>query len=248
MQFRERYDIVKLLGRGTYASVFLVRDRHLNKQWAAKIFDTSKLEEIHRKLIENEIEILLKLHSLQMPRVIDLYRENHQICIVMDYMMGDSLKQHVQQFGPIKEQRALLWMEEMCELLEQLHTMEPSVIYCDLKPENIILTKNRQLALVDFGSARRLGDQLSLTGSRGYTAPELYAVATLSLSADVYSIGAVGAFLVTGLHPERFHQLKGDFSKPFVQVIDRCLSPCQNRIKNCEQLKKEIRIGRGKCI
>lgn len=296
MQFRERYDIMKLLGRGTNASVFLVRDKHLDKKWAAKIFDLTHCQKKDLLVIENEIQILKQIESLKMPRIVDLYRESHQICLIMDYMEGISLQHYVEKYGPAGEELTALWIMELCDILQQLHQMSPAIVYCDLKPENVILKKDGHLALIDLGSARQLPDhadkktkntsgcnsklelfgfnserkltdssrELPLTGSRGYTAPELFpredstggqgtedkeghhkmndvpidVYAYPTPQADIYSIGAVGGFLVTGMHPQYWKQTKGALSKSFVRLVESCLEEKTKRIPDCETLKK----------
>ncbi|MGN0267242.1 MAG: serine/threonine protein kinase [Lachnospiraceae bacterium] len=260
MQFRERYDILKRLGRGSNASVFLVRDKHLDKQWAAKIFDTTHFRNRELLAVENEIRILKQVQSLDLPRIVDLYRESHQICMVMDYLQGVALNTYVKTYGPVREYPAVCWMEELCGILSQLHHMDPPILYCDLKPENIILKNEGKLALIDLGSARVLdgnpGQMPALTGSSGYTAPELFqkqdqnpgTPETLSPGADIYSVGAVGAFLVTGMHPGHWAQMKDGFSRPFVQLVDKCLSEQTVRIRDCETLKKEMKGWHGKYI
>lgn len=248
MQFRERYDIIKLLGRGTNASVFLVRDKHLDKYWAAKIFDIGNLSQTDLWNVENEIQILKQIRSPQMPGIIDLYRENHQICLVIDYFEGISLEGYIKKYGAVCESTAIEWMEELADILGQLHTKEPPIVYCDLKPENVILQKDGHLALIDFGSGRQLSNtDMPLAGSQGYTAPELFfEKPTLAINADIYSIGAVGTFLVTGMQPDSWQQFKMEFSKHFVHIIDSCLREPEKRLKNSEAIKKEIAAWRGK--
>ena len=258
MQFRERYDIVNQLGRGTTASVFFARDKHLNKHWAVKVFDTSRFQEKDWLCMENEILILHKIQSLQMPRIVDLYRETTRTCLVMDFMEGIRLDHYVETYGPVGEVLTIPWMIELCDVLLQLHQMEPTVVYCDLKPENIILQKNGHLALIDLGSARQLIHRkesiLPLTGTIGYTAPELLPengemannTEMLGVWADVYSIGAVGRFLLTGLHHIQWQMLEGKISKGLLHVLQMCEAPPAHRYKNCFALKKEIEKIYGK--
>lgn len=257
MQFRERYDIVNLLGRGTTASVYFVRDKHLDKHWAAKIFETNRFQSREWLCMENEIHILKQLCFTQMPRIVDLYRENTRTCLVMDYIEGHRLDRYVHTYGPVGETLTLQWMLELCDLIEQLHCMCPPIVYCDLKPENIVLQKNGHLALVDFGSARQILEHresnLVLTGTRGYTAPELFAdVDTLSeakgcnvykslnTKADIYSIGAVGAFMLCGMYQTKWELFWEQVSKGMFQLLKACLAPPDQRIDNCDSLRQRI--------
>ncbi len=242
MQFRERYDIVKLLGRGTTASVYFVRDRHLDTHWAVKMFDTSQFEKRDWLCLENEICILKQIQSLWMPRIVDLYRESGRVCIVMDYIDGVRLDRYIHTYGPVGETLAIQWMIELCEIIQQLHQMTPAVVYCDLKPENIIIQKTGHLALIDLGSARQIQEDIEyeevmpLTGTPGYTAPELIPKPL----ADIYSIGAIGRYLLTGLHKMDNKMLVGQGSKELIHILDECLETPDKRIPTCCQLKEKM--------
>ncbi len=257
MQFRERYDILRLIGRGTTASVFLVRDKHLDKKWAAKIYDSGLLQtKAAWWMIQNEVNVLKMLNSSQMPRIVDLCRESGMVCLVMDYMEGITLKAYIEQYGPVSEETALAWLEELCKLLILLHQSSPMIIYIDLKPENIVIDENGALSLIDFGSARLKSNQgqidFSMTGTAGYTAPELFSYGDdcrelLAETADVYSVGAVGFYMITGLHPSKKSEIFGGkcreetiVSRPFRKLIDACMEEKKQRIPTILQVVEKI--------
>lgn len=256
MQFRDRYDIVNPLGRGTTASVYFVRDKHLNVHWAAKVFDTSRFKETDWICMEHEIGLLKQIRALYLPRIMDLYREEHRTYVVMDYMEGLPLDRYIQRYGAVGETLALQWMLELCDIIGQLHHMQPTIVYCDLKPENIILQKDGHLALVDLGSARTLHvsstENLPLTGTRGFSAPELFLTEDnqqdlqdavwypLSVAADIYSIGAVGLFLLSGVSQLSLELMEGRISRSLFVILEKCLAPVTSRIATCDKLKEEL--------
>lgn len=251
MQFGERYDILRQIGRGTTASVFLVRDKHLDKRWVAKVFDVGSFAENRTSwLVQNEIEILKLLNHPRMPRAVDLYRETSGIYLIMDYMEGVTLSSFVNQHGPVSEEVALTWMMELCQLLNELHSTDPVIFYCDLKPENVILQKDGRLALVDFGSARVQdwckSGQTYLSGTQRYTAPELFqhqgstnVLDVLAPGIDVYSIGAVAFFAVTGMHPME-DSLIMSLTRSFRQLLLGCMEKKEVRTANCDILCEKI--------
>ena len=257
MQLRERYDILRQIGRGTTASVFLVRDKHLDKRWVVKAFDVGLLQSKENCwMIQNEINILKQLNDLHMPRAIDLCREPGRVYLVMDYMEGMTLKNHIEQYGPVSEEVALGWMAELCKMILQLHQMEPMLLFCDLKPENVILKKDGRLALIDFGSARFVTDcekdGFCMTGTKGYTAPELFVESGqwksfLTPDVDVYSVGAMGLYMSTAMHPingavilgEKFRE-ESLLSKPFRKLIMDCMEEKARRIKFPQVLLDKI--------
>lgn len=261
MQFGERYDILRQIGRGTTASVFLVRDKHLKKNWAAKVFEpVSKGDAQANWLIRNEIDILKTLRHPCMPRAIDLYKETDRTYLIMDYIPGVTLKAFVQKYGPMSELVVLSWMLELCMLIKLLHVNEPRIIYCDLKPENIIVQNDGSLALVDFGSARMPElfepGECFLTGTDMYTAPELFGDwerDDLRPRADVYSIGAVGFFAASGMDPAKREQILWGNTKSFRQLILKCMEEKTERLSDCDilsekilKIKKEKRESHGK--
>lgn len=259
MQFRERYDIVRQIGRGTTASVFLVYDKHLDQKWAAKVFDTAlHIRENSAWMIRNEIQILKKIRDTAIPRVVDLYRENGFVYLIMDHMEGITVKNFVEQYGPVSEEVALAWMGELSGVLERLHRMHPPLYYCDLKPENIILKKDGRLSLVDFGSARFRPEneepEFCLTGTKGYTAPELFFhqgrwESLLRADVDVYSLGATGFYLTTGMDPGNAPLLldikereEGVLSKGFRRILSRCMGEKAGRYQSMERLNDTIHL------
>lgn len=248
MQFGERYDILRQIGRGTTASVFLVRDKHLDKKWVAKVFAPVSQGDIRNNwLIQNEIDILKSLKHQCMPRAVDLYREAGGTYLIMDYIEGVTLKTFVQKYGAMSEPVVLSWMMDLCQLLNVLHTMEPRIIYCDLKPENIIIQNDGNLALIDFGSARIPSmcekSQCYLTGTEMYTAPELFehgGKEALLPKADVYSIGAVGFYAASGMDPANREQVLWGNTKSFRQLILKCMEKKTERLSNCDILSEKI--------
>lgn len=261
MQFRERYDILKQIGRGTTASVFLVRDKHIDKCMVAKVFDSASAQQFDTGLaLQNEMSILKSLNHSHMPRLVDFYQEPSGTFLVMDYIEGATLKYFIEHYGPISEASALTWMLELSQLIGYLHYMSPPVLYCDLKPENIILKPDGQLALVDFGSARSLPsdcqEPICMSGTRGYTAPELFDTEAeleelMHPRADVYSIGAVGLYMTTGMHPVNGPLILGEkiredgvLTRSFRQLIRQCMEDKIRRIPSVDVLLEEIKKRR----
>ena len=233
------------------------------------MFDYSWIrQEKNSWLLQNEISILKLIRTQQMPGIVDLYQEPGGVHVVMDYMEGPSLEAYIQKHGPVSEQLALAWMEELCQLIGYLHNLPQPVIYCDLKPENLVVQKNGHLALVDFGSARVAAkgqlESIFYTGTKGYSAPELFETENLSAEQltpdlDVYSIGAVGAYMVTGFGTDIAGKIligdrkeEGLVSKAFQHLLLHAMAKKQQRIKDCHcflrkilKIKKENRTEHG---
>ena len=197
--FQERYEYVRKLGEGGSASVALIKDRNINKLWAAKfvrktgcIFDA-----------DSEIEMLKSLDYYLFPRIVDAFCEDESICIVTDYVKGENLKSYISREGPLSVNVALMFTKELLKALIYLHSRNPSILYLDMKPENIMLTDEGEIRLVDFGIARSVLLKNKCIGTNGYSPPEQYICGkTVDERADVFSLAMTVYSLLTGKIPK----------------------------------------------
>ena len=90
----------------------------------------------------HEARILSRLDLPGAVRIADLIEDGGKLCIVTDYIEGQDLKTYIYRYGRLSEKQAAAWLLELCGTLSRLHGMRPPVIFCDLKPENIMV-KNR---------------------------------------------------------------------------------------------------------
>lgn len=272
MRFGEKYEILKKLGSGSSASVFLVRDNMLGKYWAAKVIEEDPGKCLYDfDTCEMEIHILKQLNKAGLPRIVEVIKEPGRSYLILDYVEGQTLRQYVDTYGPVSAALAAQWLLELCHILSYLHNLIPPVIFCDLKPENVMLGTNGFLTLIDFGAAwqedvscRQMteqrtrcflpADRLAVTGRRlagrnfcrrgtyGYGAPELFASdGRLDQRADIYSLGALGYFLTTGLEEYRFGRgrIPGRnlMEHRFYKILERCLcGRKEQRWKDCMEL------------
>lgn len=137
-----RYELEKKLGEGGMGSVFLVNDKKLNRYWAVKEC---------RELQREEAEILKCLDYHVFPRIVDVLEEGGNFYLIMDYVEGVTLKNWM-QYHTVCEKQILEWAKELASALLYLHRMQPAVYYMDCKPENIILTKDMEIKMIDMGS------------------------------------------------------------------------------------------------
>ena len=196
----EIYRILDVLGKGGSGTVYLARHERSGRLWAVK--EIAK-EENHLIM---EAELLKKLRHPGLPAVGDILEQNGMFYLVMDYIEGKSLKQLLEEEKVFGQEQVVKWGLELCQVLDYLHTREPSVIYRDMKPSNVMRREDGSLVLVDFGTARERkeeaeGDTVWL-GTRGYAAPEQYGGhGQTGPETDVYGLGAVLYHLLTGRSP-----------------------------------------------
>lgn len=191
----ERYEVLEKIGSGGFSDVYKVKDSHIGTVFAAKQICNSEVAQTEMKWLR-----MLKHHGI--PKLHDMVKNEQNSMLIMEYMEGETLKEYVQKHGRTDEKQCREWMIKLTELLVYLHTQNIPVIHGDLKPENVILSANGQLALLDLGSAAYLGtSDLPLYGTKGYTAPERYEGRIVAQN-DIYSVGRIMQYLLTGCEPD----------------------------------------------
>ena len=202
-----RYRIVRQLGRGGMGAVYEAVDDRLGITVALK--ETLSSEASMRKQFEQEARLLASMQHPALPRVSDHFVEGQRAFLVMQFIGGvDLAKIIAQQPGPFPRDQVIAWADQLLDALIYLHSHDRQVIHRDIKPHNLKLTANGQIALLDFGLARAQPTDQSLTASRaffGYTkhyAPlEQIQDQRTDPRSDIYALGATLYHLLTGIKP-----------------------------------------------
>jgi len=194
-----KYEIIKILGRGGMGTVYLCKNNRLGNLWAVKEVNSHCKNEIN---FLAEPNILKNLSHIGIVRIIDIFYENDNLYIVEDYIEGKTLKEHVNDNGALSSELATDISLQLCSILGYLHSFNPPIVYRDLKPSNIMIKPNNKVVLIDFGIARSYkagqeGDTMIL-GSIGYIAPEQLENVQSNAQTDIYSLGATMVFMLTG--------------------------------------------------
>ena len=210
--FRNRYFILSQVGAGGFGSVYKAMDT-LSGDRLVAIKEVSLLGLHSQAIIEattafqREVSLLSQLDHTHLPHLYEYFQNPGHWYLVMDFIAGETLEEY-QNKAP---RRSLLLSEvldigiQLCIVLDYLHSQQPSIVFRDLKPANIMRTPTGQLYLIDFGIARyfkpgQAKDTVAL-GSLGYAAPEQYGKAQTTPRADIYSLGAVLHQLLTASDP-----------------------------------------------
>jgi serine/threonine protein kinase len=203
-----RYVLQAVLGVGGMGAVYLALDNHLNTPVALKEMSDSHLHDPAERqnavtAFRNEATLLSTLCHPNLPRVTDFFAEGDNQFLVMDYVPGETLAQKLENRSQsFKESQVLAWAEQLCDVLNYLHTRQPPIIFRDLKPANVMVSPDgKTLKLIDFGIVRlfKVGaskDTMTI-GTPGYAPPEQYGKAQTDARSDIYALGALLHHLLT---------------------------------------------------
>ena len=251
-----KYKILDEIGSGGMSTVYRATVERSGKIWAVKeVKITETDDEIARQCLRTEIEILKNLnHSAipqkirtKIPEIADVIDNGDDgMIIIMDYIDGNSLDEVMKNKGPQSEEKVVSWAEQLCEVLGYLHSKK--IIYRDMKPSNVMLRKNNEVAIIDFGTAKEYqtssGETTGL-GTAGYAAPEQYGdFGRTDARTDVFCLGMTMYSLLTGKDPRKefipdtsILKVNPSFSPGLDQIIRKCTrKDPDERYQSCEEL------------
>ncbi|MBP7866583.1 MAG: protein kinase [Acidobacteria bacterium] len=260
--FFNRYEIIKRIGGGGMGNVYQAKDIRLSNRYCAikEMIDLYSEPEEHERTLkefEREASLLAALNHASIPSVYDYFKDNDKFYLAMEFIDGMDMNKLAKSYGEkLPEYKALKIAIQICDVLHYLHTHKPPIIYRDLKPSNVMLTKNDHAVLIDFGIARFLTANLTditTIGTMGYVPPEVYEE-KIEPASDIYSLGATLFYFLTNVSPQTKPILIFDFTKnptpreynpeitPEVNdIICRCVSyNARNRYPSSYALKKDL--------
>jgi len=233
MQFGERYRLDALLGEGGSASVFKALDLELNEPVAIKVFHPSTEREAETLIARFKLELSLS-RSLAHPnitRLFDLGSVGPWRYLTMELLEGGDLLQKLDQArGPLPFREGFSWLEQTCLGLQAAH--ERDVVHRDIKPQNIFVTHEGVVKLMDFGIARkRTAVGVTMNGMIGgtpeYMSPEqINSFSDVTFATDLYALGITAYQLFTGKLPFDFPELTR------VLVAQSAETPVSPRVHN----------------
>lgn len=200
-----RYEIIEEVGRGGMAIVYLAKCLVLNRYVAIKVLRPEFRDDedfIKRFKIEAQ-----SAGNLTHPNIVSIYdvgNEGDFEYIVMEYVEGITLKQYLSAKGMLPEKEAVDFAAQICSGLEHAH--KKGIVHKDIKPENILITKEGILKITDFGIAKALNQGTITTGglamgSVHYFSPEQARGSYIDAKTDIYSVGVLLYEMVTGKRP-----------------------------------------------
>ncbi|HEY9880606.1 MAG TPA: serine/threonine-protein kinase [Leptolyngbyaceae cyanobacterium] len=216
---RDRYRMLRALGKGGFGATFLARDEALPGNPACVIkqlrpsTEAPHILEMARDLFQREAKILGKIgNHPQLPRLLDYFEIDQEFFLVQEFINGATLQQEVKRGGPFSEAGVKQFLSEILPMVQYVHSNQ--VIHRDIKPANIIRREqDKKLVLIDFGAVKdkvnpvqaSASEQTALTayaiGTPGYAPPEQMAMRPVYAS-DIYAIGVTCIYLLAARSPK----------------------------------------------
>ena len=257
---KARLTFLSNLARKEHREVYLVTDEETGCKAILKITDPESPDSVKR-----EYELLSKLDHQSIPKAISYHTdEAGREYLIRDFIPGDTLDYLLERDGVFDTRTVLETVKKLCGVLAYLHSQDPPVIYRDIKPQNIVMTSNGKVSLIDFGISREDVQEKDFdtlyVGSAAFAAPEMFGFTKSDSRTDIFTLGRLMLYLSTGTINQR-EAISQVESKELLRLIKKCteLSP-EKRYSNVRRLirdidrilypptRKEIAIGIGAVV
>ncbi|OGD21908.1 MAG: hypothetical protein A2W03_11015 [Candidatus Aminicenantes bacterium RBG_16_63_16] len=267
--FADRYEIIEEVGKGGMGRVYKVFDRKIKENIALKLLKpeiASDLRTIER--FRNELKYARKISHPHVCRMYDIGEVGQMHYITMEYVSGEDLKSFIRRAGHLTEPKALSIAEQITEGLAEAHRL--GVIHRDLKPQNVMIDRDGNAKVMDFGIARSLhaagftGSGI-MVGTPEYMSPEQAEASGVDQRSDIYSLGIIIYEMVTGKVPfsgetplsvalkqktelpRNPRELNAMISEDLSRLVMKCLEKeKENRYQTAAELHADLdRLERG---
>jgi len=203
--FARRYEIIEELGKGGMGKVYRVFDKKIKEEVALKLIKPEiALDKNTIERFSNELKFARKVRHENVCQMFDLNEEEGTHYITMEYVPGEDLKSFIKRAGTLGAGKAIFIAKQVCEGLAQAHKL--GVVHRDMKPQNIMIDRDGNARIMDFGIARSLEvkgitESGVMIGTPQYMSPEQVEGIEADQRSDIYSLGIILYEMVTGMVP-----------------------------------------------
>ncbi|WDF03819.1 MULTISPECIES: Stk1 family PASTA domain-containing Ser/Thr kinase [Shouchella] len=229
----DRYVVLDSIGGGGMANVYLALDVILDRHVAVKVLQPQfSKDEQFIKRFRREAQAATSLNNPHIVNIFDVGEEEDLYYIVMEYVKGRTLKEVIQEDGPLDIATALDYFKQILHGVGHAHAMQ--IVHRDMKPQNILISEDGEAKVTDFGIARAMTSTTithtnSVMGSVHYLSPEQARGGHVTYRSDLYSLGIVLFEMVTGRIP-----FSGD------TAVSIAIKHLQNEIPSARELVSSI--------
>ena len=245
------YTLERQLGKGGQGTAYLVAradgSKVVLKEYILPIYVDLKARKQALERFQNEAMMLSRLDHPGIVKLLDFFVDDHRAYLVLEFIDGVTLKALVESQGPLASKQAAKFALMMCDVLAYLHGQSPPVVHRDFTPDNLILSKDGTIKLIDFMIAQQVEETSTATviGKHCYQSPEQFR-GKANTQSDIYALGASLFFLLTGLDPEPIAS-----SHPIIQnesvdpALDQIVAKCTegsltDRYLYAQQVKQDL--------
>ena len=256
-----RYLIQDVIGSGGMGAVYRARDMHFPnavklvaiKEMVSANTDP-KINQMMIKNFEREANLLVTLSHPSITSIYDYFTIDQRAYLVLEYIYGKDLERVLERVTDfIPESQIIKWAVQMCDVLEYLHSHEPEpIIFRDIKPSNIMINRQGNVVLIDFGIAKtfQFGQKGTIIGTEGYAPPEQYR-GEATPAVDIYALGATLHHILTRHDPtieppftfeqRPIHNFNPSVSEPLVAIVEKALSyNASDRYATAQEMKNAL--------
>jgi len=252
--------VLQRVGRGGFGVVYRAWDPVLEREVALKVLHDRTLEQPLAEEWLREGQTIARVRHPSVVTVFSAQRSGGELGLVMEFVNGRTLASLVEEQGSFSAQEAAVIGMALCDALAAIHAL--NLVHRDIKASNVMRESGGRIVLMDFGASRDLKrdpETSRLIGTPLYMAPEVLLGARATVQSDVYSLGVLLYYLVTGSYPVQEHRLddlrlahvsgsrvplderRPDLPAPFVGAVEKALSAVAGeRPSTAQSLKREL--------
>lgn len=258
-----RYQIIKKIGSGGMAIVYLAKDLSLDRNVAIKVLRDEYTEDsTFRRHFQKEAVAIAQLSHNNIVGIYDILTEDENMCLVMEYVEGETLKDKINRDGAIPWQLVVKYGIQIANALSYAHANQ--IIHKDVKSQNILIDKDDNVKITDFGISQMMNNTTithnkGVLGSAHYFSPEQARGEKLSYQTDIYSLGIVLYEMLVGELPftadnpvsvalkhiqepvKPVHAIINDVPESLSFIISKCLEKKpENRFATMQALSRAL--------